>query len=666
MADITPQDLGNSLSVLQFLLDYAKANNNTQMKETVERLMSDYANVFNEVDKSDLTMLPYNRKDAYSILEYLKLQAEQLSEGRWTDFSDSDIGTVFLKLMAYLADMNNFQVDKVASELYLDTCTERASALALCALIGYEPRHYKSAYCNLTITNRLNSEITNGTIIPAYSVFTNADNTIKYCNLKEETIYDNFITFRVYQGEPIKAQFQMQDITTLGRIILKDYNVGTNTISLKINGQEYKQVDDVRFVNGDLAFSVHMSEDAYLYIQLPAYWTDIVTQGSKIEVNYLLSNGTEGRIGRNILTQIEQMSSTEQYNMDIFGNTPSEEGYDPETVDEMRISVPRHARTMDTIVTINDFEEVSMNVLGIADVSALDYNDPSSGLIQPDDYYKVYMYVLPEADNYDAADEDTTKYRNTIIKDRNDWVFDDMAQVAEDVDTHSKSSIQGAIIVLENAANTYQAADIVPAIEVTPNTANSYLIWQVDYSEIQSLDDDIYYSIRQSGNDYIINFNPNWRDFVDDTDKISIFFKKGQVLTEKGERLRQYVDHRRLTSLNVTYHDLDIVQPTIVIDVYMDKNDVSFNTMSTQVKDFILDKYSRKYLKIGEPIFASVIGADILTKFSNIRYCEVRNPAEKIEVLPRGFIDVVPAVIENGDVVEKLIVNVYDYQNRVI
>ena len=151
MADITPQDLSNSLSVLEFLLKYAEQKSDTQMSEEIKKLISDYTKVIEEPDVSDFTLLPYNRRDAYSILEYLKLQAEQLSEGRWTDFSDSDIGTVFLKLMSYLADMNNFQIDKVASELYLDTCTERASALALCALIGYEPRHYQSAYCDITV-----------------------------------------------------------------------------------------------------------------------------------------------------------------------------------------------------------------------------------------------------------------------------------------------------------------------------------------------------------------------------------------------------------------------------------------------------------------------------------------------------------------------------------
>ena len=120
MALITPQDLNNSISVLEFLLAYAKENNDILMQEEVEKLINDYNQVMLEPDISDMTLLPYNRKDAYSILEYLKLQAEQLSDGRWTDFSDSDIGTVFLKLMSYLADMNNFQIDKAVSELYLN------------------------------------------------------------------------------------------------------------------------------------------------------------------------------------------------------------------------------------------------------------------------------------------------------------------------------------------------------------------------------------------------------------------------------------------------------------------------------------------------------------------------------------------------------------------
>lgn len=663
MALITPQDLNNSISVLEFLLAYAKENNDILMQEEVEKLINDYNQVMLEPDISDMTLLPYNRKDAYSILEYLKLQAEQLSDGRWTDFSDSDIGTVFLKLMSYLADMNNFQIDKAVSELYLNTCTERASALALCSLIGYEPRHYQSAYSDIVISTAEGITIPDGEEIPAFSVFTDSSTNMKYCNLTKQYMFGNEAHFRVYQGIPTIKTYTINDINTLGRIILQDYTIGTNTISLKINGIEYDQVEDVRFISGQLGFSVHISEDKYLYIQLPSYWPDVISKGSTIEISYLITDGADGRIGKNVLTRIEQLSNQYSNKMIIKSNTASQGGYNPETVDEMRINVPKRARTMNTIVTINDFEEVGTEVLGISDISALDYNDPSSGLIQPDDYYKVNLYVLPDADTYDATDTDLIKYRNTIIKDRSDWTIEDMSKVAEGLDTYSKNSISGTTITLQGAASLYTLDDIVPAVD-TGNEANNFIIERVN--DASSITGRLVYSISQSNNDYIIRFNNNWKTFVKDGYKINIYYKREQVLTERGQLLREYIDERRLTSLKITYYNLDIVQPTIIIDVYMDKDDIRFKTSSAAIKDFIINKYSRKNLKIGEPIFASVIGSDILTNFDYIRYCEVRDPEEKIEVLPRGFIDIVPNVLENGELVDKIIVNMHDYKNRTI
>lgn len=663
MALITPQDLNNSISVLEFLLAYAKENNDILMQEEVEKLINDYNQVMLEPDISDMTLLPYNRKDAYSILEYLKLQAEQLSDGRWTDFSDSDIGTVFLKLMSYLADMNNFQIDKAVSELYLNTCTERASALALCSLIGYEPRHYQSAYSDIVISTAEGITIPDGEEIPAFSVFTDSSTNMKYCNLTKQYMFGNEAHFRVYQGIPTIKTYTINDINTLGRIILQDYTIGTNTISLKINGIEYDQVEDVRFISGQLGFSVHISEDKYLYIQLPSYWPDVISKGSTIEISYLITDGADGRIGKNVLTRIEQLSNQYSNKMIIKSNTASQGGYNPETVDEMRINVPKRARTMNTIVTINDFEEVGTEVLGISDISALDYNDPSSGLIQPDDYYKVNLYVLPDADTYDATDTDLIKYRNTIIKDRSDWTIEDMSKVAEGLDTYSKNSISGTTITLQGAASLYTLDDIVPAVD-TGNEANNFIIERVN--DASSITGRLVYSISQSNNDYIIKFNNNWKTFVKDGYKINIYYKREQVLTERGQLLREYIDERRLTSLKITYYNLDIVQPTIIIDVYMDKDDIRFKTSSAAIKDFIINKYSRKNLKIGEPIFASVIGSDILTNFDYIRYCEVRDPEEKIEVLPRGFIDIVPNVLENGELVDKIIVNMHDYKNRTI
>lgn len=360
--------------------------------------------------------------------------------------------------------------------------------------------------------------------------------------------------------------------------------------------------------------------------------------------------------------------------MTVAGNRASIGGYNPETVDEMRISVPRHARTMNTIVTINDFEEVGEMVLGIAGVAALDYNDPSSGLIQPDDYYKVYLYVLPDADIYNPVDTDLTKYRNTIIKEREDITVEDLSKVAEGLDEYSKASLVSAVITLEGAASIYKSADDVLVGVNTEFESTSYLgnylgtgTESVGNTEILS------YRLYKSGNDWIVTISDNYDDLINAGEKLAIYYKQEQVLTERGQALREWVDERRLTSLKVTYHPLEIVQPEINIEIYMDKNHLRFNTIASEVLDFVVEKYSRKNIKIGEPIFASVIGSDILNEYDFIRYCEVGLPTKDddlIEVLPKGFIDVVPYILEEqgGELVrvDKINVQVFDYQNRVI
>lgn len=674
MSLVTPQDLSSSRSVLDFLLQYAITTGNVEMREEIEQLIHDYENIILEPDQSDLTILPYNRRDAYSILEYLKLQAEQLSEGKWTDFSDSDIGTVFLKMMSYLADMNNFQIDKVASELYLSTCTERASAIALCSLIGYEPRHYQSAHCRIHLKATADREIPNGTEVPIFSSFTDGSNSIRYQNLEPAYFYNNECFFEVYEGSLVTKNYTINDISTLGRIILPDYAVGTNTIQVTINGIKYRQVDDVRFISGELGFSVHISEDRYLYIQLPSWWPDVITRNSSIQIQYLISSGEAGRIGKNVLSKIEVLSSEVSGYMTVEGNRASIGGYNPETVDEMRTSVPRQARTMNTIVTINDFEEVGEMVLGISGVSALDYNDPSSGLVQPDDYYKVYLYVLPDADQYNPVDEELTKYRNTIIKEREDITIEDLSKVAEGLDEFAKASISSATITLEGAAGVYTSDNDVLVGVDTGIESTSYLGKYLGQgSSTVGNTDVLSYRLQKSGSDWILRISSNWADLIQDGEKLAVYYKQEQVLTERGQALREWVDERRLTSLKVTYHPLEIVQPEINIEIYMDKNHLRFNTIADEVKDFVVEKYSRKNIKIGEPIFASVIGSDILNEYDFIRYCEVGLPTQlddKIEVLPKGFIDVVPYVLETqGGLlvrVDKINVQVFDYQNRVI
>ena len=183
--------------------------------------------------------LPYDRKDYYSILEYLKLQAQSLSKGRWTDFNDSDIGTVLLKLMSMLADMNNYQTDKGISELYLPTVLDRGDALSLCKLIGYEPRHYLSARAIILITEREKGSVPDGTKVSKFTEFSDQSEEIIYTALEDFYFQGGKCIVEAYQGTPKTLNYTISDVSTTGKISLPDYNIATNTVQLSISGQAY-------------------------------------------------------------------------------------------------------------------------------------------------------------------------------------------------------------------------------------------------------------------------------------------------------------------------------------------------------------------------------------------------------------------------------------------
>lgn len=335
----------------------------------------------------------YDKMDYYSVLEYLKQQAKYFSNNVWTDFSDADIGAVLLKLLAMNTDTTNYQVEKGISELYIDTVVERTNAIALCKLIGYEPRHYESAVVNIVVSGTS----ANQQVLPKQSLFTNNSRDVYYYTLEDYTLNSGDTTVEAYEGTLVNVNRAISDITNTGTIILDDYNIATNTVKVIQGGASFTKVDNALYGDGDACFSVHLNSDNQIYIQLPPYYSNFITNAT-IEISYLLSSGVEGRVGSGILNGIFSIDGV-QY---AYNNPEaSEGGYNPETVEEIRNEAPRYASTMNTLVTLNDFRILAKDFSGISDVVALDYNYPESGLKQPDggnvnDAYKVNLYILPE------------------------------------------------------------------------------------------------------------------------------------------------------------------------------------------------------------------------------------------------------------------------------
>lgn len=468
-----------------------------------------------------MASLPYDRRDYESIFSYLVDKAKELSNGQWTDFSNGDIGTVILKLISYLADMNNYQIDKGLAELYLDTLTERESAILLTRLVGYEPRGYKSARVNIDLSLLPGNSVADGTEIAKYTRFTDDSLQLYFYNIRSGFWINNIADLTVYQGVYKKYEVLDSTIDENYRIYLSTNKIDKETVTLTVAGDIVNQVDNVLTdISNTLSYSVHMDSQSNMYIQLPSYYSDFIPVNSSIRIEYLETDGLSGSIGSKILTKMYPTTSNRSLSdiVVVDNNLASTGASDPETIEEIQKGAPLFASTMNTLVTLEDIQLAKYEVDGIADIIALDYNSPESGLIQPDDAYKVNIYVLPK--------------------------------------------------------------DL----------------------------------------DYIID--------------------PSQELTDVGKNLKEFIDARRLTSIMIQYKNVEILTPEIKIEAYINKYDLRAGSLEQDIKQIILDNYSRDVFKIGEGIYSSKLSKQILDKISYCNYIEVQLPDDSYIPTKMQYLDI--------------------------
>jgi uncharacterized phage protein gp47/JayE len=95
--------------------------------------------------------IDYTDKDFASLrAAMLRLASQRLPE--WTDRSPGDLVMVLIDLFAYCGDILAYYQDRIASELFLETATERAGVVDLLRLIGYELSPPTPARTDLTLT----------------------------------------------------------------------------------------------------------------------------------------------------------------------------------------------------------------------------------------------------------------------------------------------------------------------------------------------------------------------------------------------------------------------------------------------------------------------------------------------------------------------------------
>ena len=400
----------------------------------------------NQVEKIDYSpvKISYTNKDYANILDDLINSISGITD-KWNTTDTNDPGMVLVKLMAILGDMLFYTQDIQSLEVYPNSVTQRKNAASIYKLIGYKMRWYKSAALQANVVNTYSNFAT----LPRFCTFTTETGDVTYCtfdeyNLKSNTNNNGFEELvTLVQGTPVTPVRVSNDpYPAVGQAwhTIYGYNYSTDDIVNNRIYLQYQNVDQDHIkVIDDTNQEWELKENIYLttdvgrffefgvdvndqpYIELVDYYNNFNVH--KFKIFYIRSDGEAGQIYANTLKNItgnvwaRTGTGDSQYVYNVssfikFTHYDSSYGYDPETPDEARKNSVLFQNTLDTLITLADFERATLREDGVANVRATDLtNDPGikktyyigdinqDGTIDDLDYQMLVDYVKEPALN---------------------------------------------------------------------------------------------------------------------------------------------------------------------------------------------------------------------------------------------------------------------------
>lgn len=308
--------------------------------------------------------------------------------------NESDPGVVLTKLLAFIADKLNYNVDKNVLERFMLSATQESSMAELCEMVGYNMDYYISSSTHVTFTyvgDKLNSESTSPYFeIPKFSVLSSVDGDVSYITTVTGTISreTNFtVTVPVIEGSLKDLIVEDSDVIRLNnlddrnRVYFPVSAVAQNGVFIT-NLDEEVEWDRVMMLNSQklgqkiykFGYDSHVGRP---YIEFPEDIANLI--GNGLTIKYVISKGVNGNIKANTLKRLLNPSeltvqntgsseavvvSADEDNTElVITNTESAIlGRNPQTIDEAYNAYKKVAGTFDTLVTTRDYANFIYNM----------------------------------------------------------------------------------------------------------------------------------------------------------------------------------------------------------------------------------------------------------------------------------------------------------------
>jgi hypothetical protein len=323
------------------------------------------------------------------------------------DFEGSNF-SVLIDLLAYNSYITAYNSNMAVNEMFLESATLRENVVSLARNIGYLPRSRRSSRALVSFTvdmsqtdaktvKLLAGQVALGAVSNGNYIFSIPEDIITPVNSDGIAIFDNL---PIYEGIFLTSTFIVDESQTNQRFILPNINIDTTSIRVKVTDQVtevYSAYDNLLDVGRDSRIFLIQEVDGAKYEI--RFGDNIVgkkpTNGSRIEVTYIVTNGSSGN-GATNFTFSGRLKDNNLFDITtgislLITQSKSENGDEIESIDSIKYFSPKIYASQYRAVTSNDYKSLIPYIYpNVESVNAYGGDE-----LDPPEYGKVFISIKP-------------------------------------------------------------------------------------------------------------------------------------------------------------------------------------------------------------------------------------------------------------------------------
>ena len=361
----------------------------------------------------------YTSRDYYAIREEL-IARVQSRIPEWTGADQADFGMALIEAFAYMGDIANYYIDRIANESFITTATQRESILAIAETYGYVPSGYQNSLIDITFYNNSTTAVpipagtrVSGNVTIEDAVFTTTFTTRQSVTVPafasgtrgqvvafaSEGISNTVEAGNVY-GELLGSSTGQPDQSFL----IEDFPVVSDSIVVYVqSGVTYKKWTEVKHLldygPNDTVYSTRLDKDNNVYVVFgDGVSGAIPTRLASVRAVYTVGGGTIGNIATSVIDTITYVPGLSEAQtialngtIDVTNTSNGLGGSEPESDDSIRNNAPAYLNSQNRAVTLADMENIALSVNNCGKAKAI-----------ASSWTAVTMYLAPTRDINDS------------------------------------------------------------------------------------------------------------------------------------------------------------------------------------------------------------------------------------------------------------------------